>query len=65
MSGTLYVIGTGPGSPEQITLEAQAAIAASSHFFGYKPYIERLNLTPEQVAVPAIVAPRASAVFAS
>lgn len=53
MIGTLYVIGTGPGSPEQITLEAQAAIAASSHFFGYKPYIERLNLTPEQVAVPS------------
>ena len=44
MSGTLYVIGTGPGSPEQTTLEAQAAIAASSHFFGYKPYTERLNL---------------------
>jgi precorrin-6Y C5,15-methyltransferase (decarboxylating) len=53
MSGTLYVIGTGPGSPEQITLEAQSAIAASSHFFGYKPYIERLNLAPNQVAVPS------------
>ncbi|WP_417580645.1 precorrin-3B C(17)-methyltransferase [Pelagibacterium sp.] len=53
MTGTLYVIGTGPGSPEQITLEAQAAIAASSHFFGYKPYIERLNLGPAQIAVPS------------
>lgn len=48
MSGTLYVIGTGPGSPEQMTPEALAAVAASTAFFGYFPYIDRLNLRPDQ-----------------
>lgn len=48
MSGTLYVIGTGPGSPDQMTPEAKAAVEASCAFFGYFPYIDRLNLRPDQ-----------------
>ncbi|WP_404405001.1 precorrin-3B C(17)-methyltransferase [Pelagibacterium halotolerans] len=48
MTGALYVIGTGPGNPEQMTLEAQAAVAASTLFFGYKPYLDRLELRPNQ-----------------
>lgn len=48
MSGTLYVIGTGPGSPDQMTPEAKAAVEASSAFFGYFPYIDRLNLRADQ-----------------
>ncbi|RDE08291.1 precorrin-3B C(17)-methyltransferase [Pelagibacterium lacus] len=53
MSGVLYVIGLGPGNERQITPEAREAIAKSSHFFGYKPYVERLQLRADQTAVPS------------
>lgn len=53
MTGVLYVIGLGPGNIKQITPEAMEAIADSSHFFGYKPYVERLDLRADQVAVPS------------
>jgi precorrin-3B C17-methyltransferase len=53
MTGTLYVIGLGPGNQKQITPEAMDAIAAASHFFGYKPYVERLDLRADQTAVPS------------
>ncbi|MCD7059635.1 precorrin-3B C(17)-methyltransferase [Pelagibacterium xiamenense] len=48
MSGALYVIGTGPGNPEQMTPEARAAVDASTLFFGYAPYLDRLDLRPGQ-----------------
>ncbi|MCD2182539.1 precorrin-3B C(17)-methyltransferase [Rhizobium sp. GN54] len=51
MSGTLHVIGTGPGNPDQMTPEAARAVAASSEFFGYFPYIDRLSLRPDQKKV--------------
>lgn len=53
MTGTLYVIGLGPGNIKQITPEAMEAVAAASHFFGYKPYVDRLDLRADQVAVPS------------
>lgn len=53
MTGTLYVIGLGPGNSSQITPQAREAIAASSHFFGYKPYVDRLALRADQTAVPS------------
>lgn len=53
MTGVLYVIGLGPGNIKQITPEAMEAIAVSSHFFGYKPYVDRLDLRADQVAVPS------------
>lgn len=49
MSGRLYVIGTGPGNPEQMTPEALAAAAAATEFFGYGPYLDRLSLRPDQI----------------
>lgn len=49
MIGRLYVIGTGPGNPSQMTPEAQAAVAEATEFFGYGPYIDRLSLQPGQV----------------
>jgi precorrin-3B C17-methyltransferase len=49
--GTLYVIGTGPGSPEQMTPEAVAAVEKATEFFGYFPYIDRLSLRPDQIRV--------------
>lgn len=48
MSGRLYVIGTGPGNPEQMTPEARSAVEASTEFFGYGPYLDRLSLRPDQ-----------------
>ncbi|MBB1247748.1 precorrin-3B C(17)-methyltransferase [Rhizobium sp. G21] len=49
--GTLYVIGTGPGSPEQMTPEAVAAVEKATEFFGYFPYIDRLSLRADQIRV--------------
>jgi precorrin-3B C17-methyltransferase len=51
MSGKLFVIGTGPGNPEQMTPEALRAVDTSTEFFGYFPYIDRLNLRPDQIKV--------------
>jgi precorrin-3B C17-methyltransferase len=48
MTGRLFVIGLGPGNPEQLTPEARAAIEGASDFFGYKPYLDRLTLQSHQ-----------------
>lgn len=51
MTGRLYVVGTGPGNPDQMTPEVREAVARSSELFGYFPYLERLALRPGQVKV--------------
>lgn len=48
MTGRLTVIGLGPGSPEQITPEASAALADANVLFGYGPYVDRVILRPGQ-----------------
>lgn len=48
MSGRLFIIGTGPGNPDQMTPQASAAVAQASDFFGYEPYLARLNLRDGQ-----------------
>lgn len=48
MTGTLYVIGTGPGHPEQMTPEAAHAVEKAEEFFGYFPYLDRLSLRSDQ-----------------
>ena len=48
MTGSLTVVGLGPGNPDQMTPEALAAVSASTDFFGYFPYIDRLNLRADQ-----------------
>ncbi len=48
MSGRLYVIGTGPGNPEQMTPETCRAVSDATEFFGYGPYVDRLELRPDQ-----------------
>jgi precorrin-3B C17-methyltransferase len=45
---SLTVIGLGPGSPDQVTPEARHAVAAAEEFFGYGPYLDRLELRPDQ-----------------
>ena len=51
MTGRLFVIGTGPGNPDQMTPQARQAVEAACEFFGYFPYIDRLNLRPDQIKV--------------
>ncbi|WP_454857299.1 precorrin-3B C(17)-methyltransferase [Rhizobium binxianense] len=48
MSGRLFVIGTGPGNPDQMTPEALAAVDGATDVFGYGPYLDRLQLRPGQ-----------------
>ena len=49
MTGRIAVIGLGPGSPEQVTPEAARLVSEGEEFFGYAPYLDRLNLGPDQV----------------
>jgi precorrin-3B C17-methyltransferase len=51
VTGTLYVIGTGPGNPDQMTPEAARAVEKAEEFFGYFPYLDRLNLRADQKKV--------------
>ncbi|MDX8524048.1 precorrin-3B C(17)-methyltransferase [Mesorhizobium sp. MSK_1335] len=51
MSGRLTVIGLGPGNADQVTPQATQAVAEASFFYGYKPYLDRLELRPDQVRI--------------
>lgn len=51
MSGSLAIIGLGPGSTNQITPEAGRAVADAQFFYGYKPYVDRLALRSDQHAI--------------
>ncbi|MFG1464086.1 precorrin-3B C(17)-methyltransferase [Xanthobacter sp. DSM 24535] len=48
MSGHLSVVGLGPGSPEQVTPQARAALDAAQEIFGYGPYLARVPEKPGQ-----------------
>src|SRR5690606_34444138 len=51
MSGRLFVIGLGPGNPDQITPEAGRAMAEAEFFYGYGPYVDRLELRSDQTRI--------------
>jgi len=51
MTGTLYVVGTGPGGGQQMTPEALEAVSKATEFFGYGPYLDRLSLRPDQTRI--------------
>lgn len=51
MTGRLTVIGLGPGNADQVTPEASQAVAEAEFFYGYKPYVDRLELRSDQVRV--------------
>ena len=42
MSGSLSVIGLGPGNPQTLTPEAAAALGAADALYGYGPYLDRV-----------------------
>lgn len=48
MSGSLAVIGLGPGDPRLLTGEASAALAAAEAVYGYEPYLERVPVRAGQ-----------------
>ncbi len=45
MSGSLTVVGTGPGRPELMTPATLAALAQATDLVGYGPYLDRLPAT--------------------
>jgi precorrin-3B C17-methyltransferase len=45
MSGSLVVVGTGPGRPELMTPATLAALARATDLVGYGPYLDRLPAT--------------------
>ena len=51
MSGRLTVIGLGPGNADQVTPQASHAVAEASFVYGYKPYLDRLDLRADQTRI--------------
>lgn len=51
MTGRLTVIGLGPGNADQVTPQASQAVEEAEFFYGYKPYLDRLDLRTDQVRV--------------
>jgi precorrin-3B C17-methyltransferase len=48
MSGSLVVVGTGPGKAELMTPATQAAIARATDLVGYGPYLDRVPARGDQ-----------------
>jgi precorrin-3B C17-methyltransferase len=53
MSGRLTVIGLGPGDARWLTLEAEAALAATDAIYGYGTYLDRVPVRPGQTRHPS------------
>ncbi|MDX8511557.1 precorrin-3B C(17)-methyltransferase [Mesorhizobium captivum] len=51
MRGRLTVIGLGPGNADQVTPQARQAVAEAAFFYGYEPYLDRLELRPDQTRI--------------
>lgn len=47
-TGEVAVVGLGPGGPQWLTPEAQAALAGAEELVGYAPYLERVPSRPGQ-----------------
>ena len=48
MTGSLVVVGTGPGKPELMTPATSAAIERATDLVGYGPYLDRVALRADQ-----------------
>ena len=53
MSGSLFVVGLGPGSPGALTPDATAAVQAADALYGYGPYLARVAERPGQTRHPS------------
>ncbi len=49
MTGSVVIVGLGPGAAEMQTPQAAAALAAATDLVGYGPYVDRVAGGPEQV----------------
>jgi precorrin-3B C17-methyltransferase len=48
VSGSLVIVGTGPGKPELMTPATQAALAEATDLVGYGPYLDRVPVANGQ-----------------
>ena len=48
VTGSLAVIGLGPGDPRYVTPEAENALAGAEALYGYGPYLDRVPVRPGQ-----------------
>lgn len=53
MSGSLAVVGLGPGDARALTREALDALAAADALYGYAPYLDRVAAKPGQARHPS------------
>lgn len=53
MTGTLHIVGLGPGLPEMRTQQAEDALAAATDVYGYVPYVAAVADRPGLVKHPS------------
>jgi len=53
VSGTLTVVGLGPGDPRYLTPEADTALASAQALYGYGPYLDRVAVRAGQSRHPS------------
>ena len=53
MTGTLSVVGLGPGDPGYLTSDAGEALRGVEALYGYKPYLDRVPIHRDQVHYPS------------
>ena len=53
MSGSLSVVGLGPGSPGALTPDAATAVESADALYGYGPYLARVPERPGQTRHPS------------
>jgi len=53
VTGTLTVVGLGPGDPRYVTPEADAALRDAEALYGYGPYLDRIAVRPGQSRHPS------------
>ena len=53
MSGSLSVVGLGPGGPDTLTPEAASALATADALYGYAPYLDRVPQRAGQTRYPS------------
>ncbi len=53
MSGSLAVVGLGPGNPDTMTPEAATALALADALYGYGPYLARVPARSGQARYPS------------
>jgi precorrin-3B C17-methyltransferase / cobalt-factor III methyltransferase len=53
MTGSLTVVGLGPGDQRYLTSDAEDALAAVEAVYGYRPYLERIPAPPYQLHYPS------------